>query len=253
MSWSNTLGSLARKFRSSIARRGFWGSLQWILGNRSFYLSKYCPPLSRLSVWCQVQVERLRFGTDTSADVRLADLDISSPNKQHGQQYQPTRHRQFLRALRALGIKDHREWTFIDLGSGKGRVLLAAAAFPFARIVGVEFSVELNAIARENIAKRLGGLCCHQIELVHADAAEWQFPNGRMIVFLYNPFDSEVLARVLYNLEASLRLHQREVYVIYAVPAWKEIFDGSPLLEAVRSSWTISIYRTRIQARGAFR
>lgn len=246
MSWSNTLRSLARKCRSSIARRGFLGSLQWVVDSRSFYLSKYCSPLSRLSIWCLVQVERLRFGTDTAAVVQLADLDIRSQNRRHGQQYQATRHRQFLKVLRALGINDHREWTFIDLGSGKGRVLLAAAAFPFAKIVGVEFSAELNAIARENIAKRLGRLRCQQIEVVYADAAEWQFPNGKMIVYLYNPFDSEVLARVLDNLETALRVHQQEAYVIYVTPAWKEIFDRSPLLRAVRSSGTISIYRTRI-------
>jgi len=246
MSWTNTPRLLARKCRSSIARRGFWGSLQWVFDNRSFYLSKYCSPLSRLSIWCLAQVERLRFGTDTAAVVQLADLDIRSQNRRHGQQYQPTRHRQFQKALRALGIKDHREWTFIDLGSGKGKVLLAAAAFPFAKIVGVEFSAELNAIARENIAKYLDRLRCQQIELIYADAAEWPFPNGKMIVYLYNPFDSEVLARVLDNLETSLRVHQQEAYVIYVTPTWKEIFDGSALLRTVRSNGSISIYRTRI-------
>jgi SAM-dependent methyltransferase len=191
-------------------------------------------------------MERLRFGTDTAAVVHLADLDIRSHSRRHGQQYQPTRHRQFLKALRVLGIRDYREWTFIDLGSGKGRVLLAAAAFPFARILGVELSAELIAIARENISKSLRYLRCQRIELIHADAAEWQFPNDRIIVYLFNPFDSEVLARVLDNLETALRVHQHEAYVIYVTPNRKEIFDGSPLLRAVWSGATISIYRTRI-------
>jgi Predicted O-methyltransferase len=243
---SNTLKSLARKCRSSIARRGFFGSLQWVFDNRSFYLAKYCSPLSRLSIWLLVKVERFRFGTDTTAVVDLTHLDIRSQNRRHGERYQPTRHRQFAKALRALPIKDYREWTFIDLGSGKGRVLLAAAAFPFARILGVEFSAELIAIAQENIAKRRGHLRCQQIEVIHADAVEWQFPNDRIIVYLFNPFDSEALARVLANLETSLRVHQHEVYVIYVKPSWKEILDGSPLLRAVWSSATISIYRTRI-------
>jgi len=246
MRWNNTLRSLARKIRSSIARRGFCGSVEWVFDNRSFYLDKYCSPLSRLGTWLLVKVERFRFGTDTAAVVELTHLDIRSENGRHGQRYQPTRYRQFLKALSALRIKDYREWTFIDLGSGKGRVLLAAAAFPFARILGVEFSTELIAIAHENIAKRLGHLQRQQIDLIHADAAEWQFPNDRIIVYLYNPFDSEVLARVLANLETSLRVHQHEAYVIYVTPKWKEIFDGSPLLRAVWSSGTISIYRSQI-------
>jgi predicted RNA methylase len=240
---SDMLASWARKCRSSMARRGFWGSLRWVFANRSFYLSQYCSPLWRLSVWCAARVERLRFGTDTAGIVQLADLDICSQNRQHGMQYQPTRRRQVWKALRALRIGDHRDWTFIDLGSGKGRVLLAAAAFPFARIIGVEFAAELNAIARKNLAIYSGRLRCQQIELVCVDAAEWQFPAGKMIVYLYNPFGPEILTRVLENLETSLRMHRQEAYLIYVTPAWKEIFDRSPLLRTVRSSATLSIYR----------
>jgi tRNA G46 methylase TrmB len=38
-------------------------------------------------------------------------------------------------------------FAFIDMGSGKGRALLVASEFPFARIVGVEISRELSGIA----------------------------------------------------------------------------------------------------------
>src|SRR5207237_3599958 len=49
--------------------------------------------------------------------------------------YQPTEPSLFHEMLNALNI-DFREFTFIDLGSGKGRVLLMAANYPFRRIVG---------------------------------------------------------------------------------------------------------------------
>ena len=49
--------------------------------------------------------------------------------------YQPTEPSLFHEMLSALKI-DFREFTFIDLGSGKGRVLLMAADYPFRRIVG---------------------------------------------------------------------------------------------------------------------
>ena len=41
---------------------------------------------------------------------------------------------------------------FLDLGAGKGRMLLAASRYPFRRVIGVELSDRLAAIARSNVA-----------------------------------------------------------------------------------------------------
>jgi hypothetical protein len=58
----------------------------------------------------------------------------------------------FEQLMQALPI-DFTQFTFIDLGSGKGRVLLMASAYPFKRIIGVEFMPELHRVAQENIRK----------------------------------------------------------------------------------------------------
>ena len=43
---------------------------------------------------------------------------------------------------------------FIDLGSGKGRMVLAAAArYPFKRVIGVELAEQLHEVARANVAE----------------------------------------------------------------------------------------------------
>jgi len=42
--------------------------------------------------------------------------------------------------------------SFVDYGSGKGRVLLVASDYAFKKIVGVEFSKVLNDVAVANIA-----------------------------------------------------------------------------------------------------
>src|SRR5258708_39905387 len=54
-------------------------------------------------------------------------------------------------ALRDLPIRDYSEYTFIDMGSGLGRVLFVAAEYPFRRVVGVEFSTDLHHKALDNI------------------------------------------------------------------------------------------------------
>src|SRR5271155_1080663 len=42
-------------------------------------------------------------------------------------------------------------FTFIDIGSGKGRTLLMASEYPFRKIVGVELIQELHRAAAENL------------------------------------------------------------------------------------------------------
>ena len=52
------------------------------------------------------------------------------------------------RRITALTLRD---FTFLDLGSGKGRTLLMASDYPFRRIVGVELLHSLHQIAQENL------------------------------------------------------------------------------------------------------
>src|SRR5438045_1688063 len=43
-----------------------------------------------------------------------------------------------------LGAGGYSQYTFIDVGSGKGRVLFVAAEYPFRKVMGVEFSNALH-------------------------------------------------------------------------------------------------------------
>ncbi len=85
----------------------------------------------------------------------------------------------FRRVMKRVRIRPAGEDVFLDYGSGKGRVLLMAAQFAFRRVIGVEYSEELNRVARRNI-ERAGRRCvCKEIEVVTADAAEFRVPPGR--------------------------------------------------------------------------
>ena len=64
--------------------------------------------------------------------------------------YQPTEPALFKEMMAHLKI-DFQEFTFIDVGSGKGRVLLMAADYPFRRILGIELLPALNRVAQENL------------------------------------------------------------------------------------------------------
>ena len=73
---------------------------------------------------------------------------------------------------------DFSQFTFVDLGSGKGRVLLMASDYPFQRIVGVEFMADLHRVAQKNITSYSSDhQRCRQIQAVCADARDFQFPS----------------------------------------------------------------------------
>jgi SAM-dependent methyltransferase len=110
-------------------------------------------------------------------------------------------------------------FTFVDLGSGRGRALILAAAYPFRRIIGVEFAEELHRAAHENIAaltEKDGP--DSRIELVHGDALTFEFPNDPLIVYLFNPFSATAVRRVAKTIMDSWRASPRPIRILYMTP-----------------------------------
>jgi len=110
---------------------------------------------------------------------------------------------------------------FIDIGSGKGRVCLFASRFhPFRRIIGIEFSQPLIETANANLAK----WGARHVEFIHADATQWQIPDGNSIVFLFNPFDAQIMRRFL----TANRLHFRKYdsLLVYANAVHRDAVQG---------------------------
>jgi SAM-dependent methyltransferase len=161
----------------------------------------------------------IKNGTDTSGLVPLWKLSIAAKNVRFCKGYRPIEPWELETAVKALD-EDITSFTFVDLGCGKGRPLLIAGRLGFRRVIGVEFAAELAAIARRNIQKM--GLT--NASVVHGDATEFAFPEGDLVVFLFNPFGPELMAKVAANLE--LRRHGK-LYVIYVKPYFGHIFDAS--------------------------
>ncbi|MBV8894771.1 MAG: class I SAM-dependent methyltransferase, partial [Acidobacteria bacterium] len=88
--------------------------------------------------------------------------------------YEPTEPQSFHEMIRSLGI-DYSQFTFLDLGSGKGRTLLMASEYPFRRIVGVELLPELHQVAEDNI-RRYKPALGNRVQSICADAARFEFP-----------------------------------------------------------------------------
>jgi len=157
-------------------------------------------------------VERA-LNVDTHGVIELEDLDVDADEREG---YEGSGWIDLRRMLRRGEVAPHD--VFLDLGSGKGRVVLLAARYPFAKVIGVEISEELNATARRNLASIRIPLRCKRVELVTADVLEYEIPDEVTVLYLYNPFRGETFDKVIANLIASVDRHPRTVRVIYLNP-----------------------------------
>ncbi len=167
--------------------------------------------------------------------------------------YQPTDPAAFREMMDALkNAAEHEQpefrfsdFTFLDLGSGKGRTLLMASDCPFRRIVGIELLPSLHAIAQENLAayKSETQRCC-ALESICADATAFPLPNERLVIFLFNPFPETGMRQVVHNLEESLHAHPRPVYVVYHNALLEHVLAESPALKKIAGADQYSIYKT---------
>lgn len=159
--------------------------------------------------------------------------------------YQPTDPALFREMMTALPIA-FREFTFVDLGSGKGRTLLMASEYPFRKIVGVEILPELHRAAVENVAAHRNSTGRGaQIEAICVDASEYVFPETPLVVYLFNPLPEARLRQVIQRLEESLVEIPRPVWIVYHNPVLESTVSASKLLERVSGTPQYSVYKAR--------
>lgn len=169
----------------------------------------------------------LRYGLDTCAWAELSDLTLTSPiHAKSSKRYQPTRLVPLRRLLRCLSADIPPNSVLVDFGCGKGRVLLAASEFGFREVRGVEFARELCEIARHNCAsyRARRGIEC-EFRVIDGDVTDYVVETDENVFFLFNPFDETILARVLDNIEASIRKKPRRVLIIYYYPDYADVID----------------------------
>jgi SAM-dependent methyltransferase len=168
----------------------------------------------------------LRFGTDTARRVELAALDIPSENKARGIGYTPTHSGAFRALIDSLSLPNNS--VLVDLGCGKGKVLLLAAGHRFRRIVGVEFSRQLCAVARRNVERfRKLGAISTEVDVLERDAAQYEVGADENVFFMFHPFDAVVMSRVMRNIQESLEQHRRAIWIIYNNPVCRGVIERS--------------------------
>ncbi|MGB6175113.1 MAG: class I SAM-dependent methyltransferase [Methylocella sp.] len=169
----------------------------------------------------------VKYGTDTAGEILLWRLDVKSKNVRYGRRYQPVAAEVFRSCIRRIEV-DHSSCAFVDLGCGKGRPLIIAGELGFAQVIGVEFARKLADVARHNLQK----LNIGNATIIHGDAAEYQFPDSNLILYMYNPFSADVMSQVTDRLGEFCAKHpHRQAFVICHRPLCASVIDRAPFLQ----------------------
>jgi hypothetical protein len=188
----------------------------------------------------QIHPFDLKFGVSTSGLVDGIDLFTGHAHDAYSTAYwgvSPSRAREVLRRwVETIPPHHVEDYTFIDVGCGKGRMLLIASELPFRQVIGVELNGELASIAARNVEIwRETHRALAPIQVLQQDATEIVRPAGKCVFYLYNPFGPEVLQKLLAHLEEShsTKPDSGELDFIYLMTEFDHVFterDGYRVL-----------------------
>lgn len=168
-------------------------------------------------------------GTETSGLVSGGGLASGHEHDRFSVAYygvSPSRMRRALARWRETpGTRGVEEYSFVDIGSGKGRAMMLASELAFREVVGVELSASLHAVAEKNLELwRASGRAVSPMRQVQGDALGLRLPEGRLLIFLYNPFVAPMMRRLLERVDALAGDRRGEIDLLYVVPQQEAVF-----------------------------
>lgn len=184
------------------------------------------------------------YGTETGDLIPAAKLLTGHPSDQHVTAYYGVAP-SILRSLVDLWLDRTAppfpidRYTFLDIGSGKGRAMLVAAESPFLEVAGIELNPALAQVARSNIAVALARDREAQhllapIRLLEGDALTLAFPESPTLAFLFHPFEAPVLRKLLRRIETQFASRPGHLDLLYVNAEHASVLDRHP---AFRQLW----------------
>jgi hypothetical protein len=170
----------------------------------------------------------IRHGVNTAGLIDLSNIESNKKSAAHTRFYEASPCGIILRAIDGLDIS-HNQFCFIDIGSGKGRALLMAGKKPFREVIGVELFSELNNEAINNIEKfRNKNLLNAPVKAIATDVLDYEFPDGDTVIYLFNPFDAEIIFELASNLK---KIITGRIIIIYCQAVHHETLISSGVVE----------------------
>ena len=125
----------------------------------------------------------------------------------------------------------------VDLGCGRGRVLVWAAQQGKGRLTGVEADPSLAQVTIKNLEK------FNVSSQVHCqDAASYTF-SDETLLFFFNPFGAFTMAAVIDNLAQNLAENPRAIRIVYRWHHHRQLLETLPRAECLEVRHNSSYWR----------
>jgi hypothetical protein len=224
-----SMESISVRFQRRLRNEGLRGTVKWALRGaleRGWYSFR---------LWLARLDDRLfdiRYGTDTGGVVPVSEYDVVGGNVGHGTGYQASRPRETRKVLKSLELPARS--VLVDIGSGKGRVLMEAMRLGFQRIVGVEFIPELCEVAERNVERFRGkGRIGTPVEIRAIDCLDYEWRGDENVVYMNNPFDGDLMVALMAKIEGSISANPLKVWLVYMHPLFHSTIVGTGKFEEI--------------------
>lgn len=173
----------------------------------------------------------LKYGSNTLIPIELGNLTITNGDIKKSSRYEAVSFymlEQLLRAFRKMSSTR----SIIDLGCGKGRMMMVAAHFGFDQITGIDFAKELCEEAIKNMESKAKQFPALQWRVINENVEHYNIQRDDCVFFMFNPFASSVLKSFLKKLDVSCTQFPRTTWFIYASPQHQKLLldDGYAII-----------------------
>ena len=166
-----------------------------------------------------------KFGIKTSAIKRSESKEFFT--------YQGASYQVLLRIFSEIS-ETTKGFDFVDIGCGKGRAVFVAEYCGYNQLTGIELDEELINDAINNAQLYKFKRKESNINFIHANALEYEYKNKPTIYFLFNPFNEDVMKKVL---ERICSLSTSETWFVYMNPLYPLPFGekGIPCIQEIKT------------------
>jgi hypothetical protein len=230
--------TLSRFWKEGVAANGFWPTARSVANHIWEFLRESTPAQGR------IRYGDAEYDWDHRVDTTSATVGWRERLLGHFHSPYQATEPEIFREMMAVPKIDFREFTFIDIGSGKGRVLLMASDYPFRRIVGIELLAALHGVAQKNLSVyESDSRQCFAVEAVCGDAREFTFPAEPLVVYLFNPLPEAGVVDVMANLAQSVSQYPRVVHLLYRNPLFENVVARYPGFNRIAGTLQYSIFQ----------
>jgi SAM-dependent methyltransferase len=192
----------------------------------------------------------VRHGVDTSGLLYPDKLPSGHAHDRYSEGYYATAPSVFhglLEQWRAMlpqvGLRVE-DYTLVDLGCGKGRVLMLASMYRFRAVIGLELNAGLVRVARRNLRRFLRrgnhvGLGCRSVRVERVDVLDFDLPEGPVVLFLFNSFGEEMVRALVEKLRRAAAARfgfgsAGPIDLLYVHPDHDALVAATPAIEILR-------------------